>query len=171
MFSQKEHEPEPADIFVLGIMLFMMKSGHPPFQEATPGDSIYKWIFTGMVENFWKGHIITKQAKFGKDFYSEDFKTLCSNLLHPDPQLRYKFEDIKASKWYNGEIADKETAVKEFTTYLEDVKQQNEKEKKERKDQKMESSGRLGEPDGDGDRVFDGVRETRTATAVIKTNI
>lgn len=164
MLSQKGHELEPTDIFVLGVMLFMMKAGHPPFEDASPGDSIYKWFYQGKVENFWKGMSAVKMKAFGKDFYSEDFKELCSGLLHPDPALRYKFEDIRASKWYNGEVADKEAVLREFTTYLEKMNELAEKEKKER-EAKLACSVKIG--GGKGEATFQGITPYRGETAVI----
>ena len=32
------------DIFALGVILFTLMAGHPPFETATPNDPHYKWL-------------------------------------------------------------------------------------------------------------------------------
>ena len=64
------------DVFALGVVLFTMIVGHPPFHEATSDDTLYKCIALKKTDKFWKYH--SKQCKQdGKNYkFDDDFKDL-----------------------------------------------------------------------------------------------
>lgn len=70
----KKYSGELVDVFAAAIVLFIMVSGTPPFQQATPEDFIYKFIVQGKWSVFWQFHSRTKPG--GESFYSKDFKEL-----------------------------------------------------------------------------------------------
>mmetsp|Transcript_18823 Transcript_18823/g.26037 ORF Transcript_18823/g.26037 Transcript_18823/m.26037 type:complete len:118 (+) Transcript_18823:379-732(+) len=41
------------DLFAIGIILFIMKTGHPPFKKATNNDPHYKLIASNRADIFW----------------------------------------------------------------------------------------------------------------------
>jgi serine/threonine protein kinase len=50
-----------SDIFNLGVMLFIMAFGRPPFESAKIGDRLYRHLETKQLD-FFKWHPITKEA-------------------------------------------------------------------------------------------------------------
>jgi len=61
----------------MGIILFILYSGHPPFATAHPEDPHYKLIATNRADLFWKTHSNKKPA----GFFSDQFKDLITNML------------------------------------------------------------------------------------------
>lgn len=52
----KPYQGPAVDIFSLGVILFFMFVGHPPFNEACQNDGHYKLMFQNEVKIFWKHH-------------------------------------------------------------------------------------------------------------------
>ena len=51
---KKPYYGKSADIFSLGIVLFILVTGRLPFKMALPNDNIYKYIARGDYVEFWK---------------------------------------------------------------------------------------------------------------------
>lgn len=89
-----------SDIYSAGIILFLMKTGHLPYLRQAENNQL---DLCGLLETdskrFWKYHA----EKYGSEF-DEDFKTLFTSMVNPDPEVRATLNDIKNSKWYNGEV-------------------------------------------------------------------
>jgi len=57
ILSKEAYQGHVVDLFALGIILFILYSGHPPFQLADPrSDSHYKLIASNRADLFWKTH-------------------------------------------------------------------------------------------------------------------
>ena len=68
--ARKPYHSHTADIFSLGVILFSMYSGHPPFERAIDTDRHFKYIMQGRIDTFWKKH-----EKFHEEgFYTPEFK-------------------------------------------------------------------------------------------------
>lgn len=66
---------ELADLFALGVILFMMRLGHRPFALAHQNEPFYKLLTVGRTDLFWKSHSNIKGGNsFGKEF--QDLITL-----------------------------------------------------------------------------------------------
>jgi serine/threonine protein kinase len=50
---QREYDGEKVDIFALGVILFIMHAGHPPFNAAIPQDQFYVSLASKNFEMFW----------------------------------------------------------------------------------------------------------------------
>lgn len=55
------HENKPymgkeVDLFAVGVILFILYAGHPPFNEATTSDPYYKMLIRGETASFWSAH-------------------------------------------------------------------------------------------------------------------
>jgi len=99
--------PAAADIYSLGIVLFLMKTGgvHPHVEEDTLNDgaNLYNLLYNDQ-SKFWKKQSELNKVDDDPSFFSEDFKTLFISMTRADPQQRATIKDIKNSAWYNSEI-------------------------------------------------------------------
>ena len=65
------------DLFALGIILFIIYAGHPPFNLAKENDNYYRLIALQRADLFWKAHSNNKAP----GFFSEEFKDLITSML------------------------------------------------------------------------------------------
>ena len=79
------------DIFLLGITLFILVTGSLPFKEASPNDSLYKYIARGDYVQFWKN-------KKSMDL-SPSFMELFNNMIAFDFTQRPSISEIRQSTW------------------------------------------------------------------------
>lgn len=56
VLAKKPYQGHVADIFSLGVILFAMYAGHPPFVSAIETDSYYQFLYQNRVDLFWKKH-------------------------------------------------------------------------------------------------------------------
>ena len=111
ILANKPYQGHVADIFSLGVILFVMYTGHPPFERANKDDSYYQYICLNRFDLFWKKH----EKYHDEGFFTNDFKDLISNMLQPSPFLRLSLVDIIGHDWLsNGETATKIQAVREM---------------------------------------------------------
>ena len=89
------------DIFSMGINLFILYSGVPPFNKACRTDPLYRFLMDKDYVKFWKVHSRSRKA----DFFTEDFILLVQDLMQHDPLKRPNIQQIKESAWYNGSMS------------------------------------------------------------------
>lgn len=65
---------DKVDIFALGIINFIMYTGHPGFTSAIPTDIHYKALVMDNIEAFWRSHGRGKPG--GANYYSQNFRNL-----------------------------------------------------------------------------------------------
>lgn len=92
----KIYDGKKADIFSLGVILFIMVQGIFPFAEAKSNDYYYKLILEGQYEKYWE-----KVA--GKRF-SDEFKDLLLRMISYDPSKRPTIEELKNHPWMHKEF-------------------------------------------------------------------
>ena len=80
------------DIFAVGVILFYMVAGHPPFGNSLHTDPYYKPIRCNRADQFWKIH---SQLRPKEEAFSESFKNLVTLLLNRDPVQRPSYSEIK----------------------------------------------------------------------------
>lgn len=68
-----------SDVFSLGIILFIMVMGSPPFMRAERSDRHYLPIAAGKFEFFWKNSLSQKPDP--NNFISKDLKDLITGML------------------------------------------------------------------------------------------
>lgn len=84
-----------ADIFSLGVLLFIMVVGHPPFTRAVPQDKWCHMLYT-CNNKFWMNvELRRKKTKF-----SSSFKDFINTLLSLEPEHRPTITEIKTHPWY-----------------------------------------------------------------------
>lgn len=112
IISKGPYMAQYTDIFALGVILFILYSGHPPFSMANDQDNFYKLLQTNRSDLFWKTH--SNPIRKPEGFYSEDFKDLITSLLQADPSHRPYIADIVGHPWMAGEFATADEVRTEF---------------------------------------------------------
>lgn len=83
------------DAWSIGVMMYMMLTGEPPFQGSTP-DSVFSSIKSGsypMSQKVWEN-------------VSPACKDLIKSLLESDPNKRMKVQDILSHSWFNSVVSE-----------------------------------------------------------------
>jgi serine/threonine protein kinase len=102
LITRKAYQGNLVDLFAIGIILFILHAGHPPFSSANPeSDPHYKLLCEGKADHFWKQHSRAKP----QNFFSEEFKDLITNMLQPDPAARLSLADCIGHAWMKGPVA------------------------------------------------------------------
>ena len=107
------YDAKKADVFAMGVILFVFFSGHPPFHEATENDPYYK-LFIKNPKGFWDFH--SKQNL--KRNYSQSYKNLVSKMIDLKASERFNIEDVKKSEWFN-EPVNEELAMQTMQFYMQ----------------------------------------------------
>lgn len=79
------------DIFSCGVILFILVTGHPPFQQALPTDRWFKGLAKKRYEQFWKSH--------SNPNLSPEMKEVLQRLLTYQPSERILIEDALIHPW------------------------------------------------------------------------
>ena len=54
MISGQKCQEDSIDFFALGVILFLMRAGYPPFNFAKKDDKYYKLFYVGRINLFWQ---------------------------------------------------------------------------------------------------------------------
>lgn len=126
------------DLFACAVILFIMVSGNPPFIKADPkSDAHYKLFCINMPETFWDAHEKNKPKENGKNFYSNEFKSLLTAMFALDPAVRLTLPEIKAHRWYNGPTKSLKDLQLEFSERKKKVDEHVQKQRKAKREQKL----------------------------------
>lgn len=101
--KDKGYDGMKADVFQLGIMLFIMITGQPPFSKSTVQDGWFALVARGRWDEFWdfKEKGIVKQPGVGeKPIFSSELRDLLRAMLEPQADSRATIQQIKKSKWF-----------------------------------------------------------------------
>lgn len=92
-------KPFQADIFSMGIILFLFQVGHLPYSEGEEinGIDLYQTISQDP-ETFWDFH---QELSGGELELSQSFKDLFLSMVKRAPEERASIKKIKESAWYN----------------------------------------------------------------------
>lgn len=95
--SSYKLRPSALDIFALGVILFIIRTGVSPFHYATNDDDNYRLWISNERKKFWR------EIEEGLDYkLEEEFKTLIGDIFEPDPKKRISLKKIKESTWLKG---------------------------------------------------------------------
>jgi serine/threonine protein kinase len=110
------------DMYSLGVVLFTMVAGHPPYEEKHENG---KWKFDGYYEalrhdigKFWRAHERTRERE-GLESFSSEFKEIIESLLNVDANKRPSAHEIRRMRWYQREVFADEELEKELLVYFE----------------------------------------------------
>jgi serine/threonine protein kinase len=110
----------PADIYSLGVVLFIMVVGIPPYTETdTNGKVHYDKYYEALqhdVKRFWKAHESHREND-GRPRLTKAFKNLVEAMLKEDPNQRPKICELERMEWIKGDTytkAELENKIKGF---------------------------------------------------------
>mmetsp|Transcript_17832 Transcript_17832/g.20341 ORF Transcript_17832/g.20341 Transcript_17832/m.20341 type:complete len:310 (-) Transcript_17832:218-1147(-) len=97
MLSKQAYDPYQADLFALGMTLFIMVTEKMPFLAAKVSDPIYKLIIDNNWEGFWEAHEEMRSPE--SPVFSESFKSLIEGMLGAEARKRLSLERIRRHSW------------------------------------------------------------------------
>jgi len=95
VLSKSRYIGEKSDCWSIGVVLFIMLSGNPPFQLADRSDWWFKQLCTNRPERFWKAHL-----SYYPNFPRQAM-TVIGRMFQPNPKYRYTVTEIKQDMWMN----------------------------------------------------------------------
>ncbi|ETO34522.1 ser/thr protein kinase [Reticulomyxa filosa] len=99
VYARKEYSPEKADIWCLGVMLFMMLVGAPPYQVPDPSNPAFRFLVNGRLRDVlvhWKR----------LPLIPADALDVMSKIFKPESQ-RISMKDLRLHKFVG--LSDKTT--------------------------------------------------------------
>lgn len=108
---KKAYDPFKADIFSLGVTLFIIMTGNPPFKSARKFDIHYQYYIKKKEDLFWK--IIKKNNSIVHEF-SDDTYDLFNKMFESEPKKRISIDELLNHPWMTKETATEEEMNKEF---------------------------------------------------------
>ncbi|KAJ0395232.1 hypothetical protein ATCC90586_000282 [Pythium insidiosum] len=83
----------PTDLWACGVVLFILLTGYPPFDETTPDDFWYECILNEDMDEFWQSQPDAVARP------SADAIDLINRLLCVDPDRRITVSEVLAHPW------------------------------------------------------------------------
>lgn len=97
LFSSNGYSGVQTDVFALGVILFGMFLGRPPFKMADINDPFYRMIFCQQIKEFWEPwDSFAAQSNFE---IPDDFKDLFIAMVTFNPLMRLSINEVLSSKW------------------------------------------------------------------------
>lgn len=87
----KEYDGFKADVFSLGVILFIMIQGTFPFSQAKADEYYFKYLVKGQTEKYFN--------KVGATNLSDNLKDLLIKMFSYNPANRPSIEEIKEHPW------------------------------------------------------------------------
>lgn len=98
MFTRLPYNGVKADLYALGIILFILTFGCCPFLVPNLSDSLFKILVRNPVE-FWKSHPEASR-RISESSVSPGLVKLINFMLCPYPQYRLGIDEIRSQEWF-----------------------------------------------------------------------
>lgn len=125
LFSSNGYHGAQSDVFALGVILFSLLMGRPPFKIADINDPLYRLIFTHQIKEFWAPwDQFAAQSNFE---IPQDFKDLFIAMVTFNPVMRLSVNEILSSKWMQRQIpkhSEVLTAMTSIKAKLDEIEDQ-----------------------------------------------
>ena len=116
------------DIFSIGVIVFILLTGYPPFEQATDKDRWYKSMTKKNYEVFWKAHRASPLAN------NKAAKDLIQRMLSYDPKERISIADIKKHEWYNGKFLEGKDLIRALRNRHREMEMKRKKDSRKQAD-------------------------------------
>lgn len=124
VLSKSRYIGEKSDCWSIGVVLFIMLSGNPPFQIADTNDWWFKQLATNRPERFWKAHLSYYPS------FPRQAMTVIGRMFQPNPKYRTTVTEIKQDMWMNLQKLNDEELYNEMRGRKLKVENQKLKERK-----------------------------------------
>lgn len=125
----KRKYTKACDIFSAGVVLFILLTGYPPFDQGHKGDKWFRPLYKGDCSKFWAQH---KGCGVSKSCQS-----LIESMLCYKPDKRITIEQIKQHPWYNGDVYEPEQLKKEVKRLHKIAREKRKNDKKKMSEMAM----------------------------------
>jgi len=88
------------DVFSAGVVLFILLTGYPPFEQGSKKDKWYRPLAKNNETKFWKQHQGCQ--------ISDTCQDLLVNMLAYKPMKRFTLEQIESHAWYKADVHTKD---------------------------------------------------------------
>lgn len=103
-----------SDLFALGVILFIMVYGSPPFSKADRVSDPYYKAFCQNNEKYWKTLGERRNKNNSSEPLSLGFIDLVNRMLKEKPEERITIEEVQEHEWFKGEIREKQRFFEEM---------------------------------------------------------
>jgi len=114
------------DIFAMGVVLFILLGGYPPFEHARESDKWYQFIATKKYKSFWKSHRNCGLRQMETD--------LITRMICFDPEKRITIAKLRRHQWFtNKEVLEGHDLVKVLRYRHQEMERQRHADPKKQK--------------------------------------
>merc|ERR1719461_903332 len=125
LLRKKEYDKK-VDVFAMGVVLFILLGGYPPFEHAKESDKWYQFIVHKKYKNFWKSHRNCGLRQAETD--------LITRMICFDPEKRITIAKLRRHQWFtNKEVLEGADLIKVLRYRHQEMERQRHADPKKQK--------------------------------------